>query len=118
MTEEQRIEILNNAKDFFRSEILTSHIEGACKRASKLSEYNVNPFLFKYLANFLTGNDNAESIAKALVLPRILGSSINTSFGMKVQKLIGQLFQGLGSTTSGIDIEFIDESMVEENIVN
>jgi hypothetical protein len=65
--------------------------------------------LFKYLANFLTGNDNAESIAKALVLPRILGSSINgTSFGMKVQKLIGQLFQGLGSTTSGIDIEFID----------
>lgn len=108
MTEEQRIEILNNAKDFFRSEIVTNHIEGACKRASKLTEYNVNPFLFKYLANFLTGNDNAESIAKALVLPRILGSSINTSFGMKVQKLIGQLFQGLGSTTSGIDIEFID----------
>lgn len=108
MTEEQRLEILNNAKDFFRTEIVTSHIEGACKRASKLSEYNVNPFLFKYLANFLTGNDDAESIAKALVLPRILGSSINTSFGMKVQKLIGQLFQGLGSTTSGIDIEFID----------
>lgn len=108
MTEEKRLEILNNAKDFFRNEIVTSHIEGACKRASKLSEYNVNPFLFKYLANFLTGNDNSESIARALVLPRILGSSINTSFGMKVQKLIGHLFQGLGSTTSGIDIEFID----------
>ena len=27
MTEEQRIEILNNAKDFFRSEIVISHIE-------------------------------------------------------------------------------------------
>lgn len=108
MTEEQRIEILNNAKEFFRNEIVTSHIEGACKRASKLSEYNVNPFLFKYLANFITGNDNSESIARALVLPRILGSSINTSFGMKVQKLIGELFQGLGSTTTGIDIEFID----------
>ena len=108
MTEEQRLEILNNAKEFFRKEIVTSHIEGACKRASKLSKYNVNPFLFKYLANFLTGNDSAESIARALVLPRILGSSINTSFGMKVQKLIGELFQGLGSTTSGIDIEFVD----------
>lgn len=108
MTEKQRLEILNNAKDFFRSEIVVSHIEGACKRAGKLSEYNVNPFLFKYLANFLTGNDSSESIAKALVLPRILGSSINTSFGMKIQKLIGHLFQGLGSTTSGIDIEFID----------
>ena len=91
MTEENRIEILNNAKDFFRSEIVTSHIEGACKRASKLSEYNVNPFLFKYLANFLTGNDNAESIARALVLPRILGSSINTSFGMKIQKFIPRM---------------------------
>lgn len=108
MTEQQRVEILNNAKEFFRTEIVARHITGACNRASKLSEYNINPFLFKYLANFLTGNDNAESIAKALVLPRVLGSSINTSFGMNVQRLIGHLFRGLGSTTSGIDIEFID----------
>jgi hypothetical protein len=56
----------------------------------------------------LTGNDDSESIAKALVLPRILGSSINASFGMKIQSLISFLFQGLGSTTQGIDIEFID----------
>jgi hypothetical protein len=104
----QRKQIIENAKIFFRNEIVQNHIDGACKRASKLSEYNVNPFLFKYLANFLTGNDDAESIAKALVLPRILGSSINTSFGMKIQSLIGSLFQGLGSTTHGIDIEFID----------
>jgi hypothetical protein len=61
------------------------------------------------LANFLTGNDDPESIAKALVLPRILGSSINTSFGMKIQNLISTLFEGMGSTTQGIDIEFIDE---------
>lgn len=108
MTEEQRINILIKAKDFFREEIVTSHIEKACKRASKLSEYNINPFLFKYLANFLTGKSDAESIATALVLPRILGSAITTSFGMKIQKLISLLFEGLGSTTSGIDIEFID----------
>lgn len=108
MDERQRQQIIANAKSFFRNEIVQNHIEGACKRASKLSEYNVNPFLFKYLANFLTGNDSAESIAKALVLPRILGSSINTSFGMKIQSLISTLFQGLGSTTQGIDIEFVD----------
>lgn len=104
----QRKQIIENAKAFFRNEIIQSHINGACKRASKLSEYNINPFLFKYLANFLTGNDDSESIAKALVLPRILGSSINTSFGMKIQSLISSLFKGLGSTTQGIDIEFID----------
>ena len=108
MDDKQRKQILDNAKTFFRNEITQGHIDGACKRASKLSEYNVNPFLFKYLANFLTGNDDSESIARALVLPRILGSSINTSFGMKIQSLISSLFQGLGSTTQGIDIEFID----------
>jgi hypothetical protein len=108
MNNKQRKQIIENAKIFFRKEIVEKHINGACSRASKLSEYNINPFLFKYLANFLTGNDSSESIARALVLPRILGSAINTSFGMKIQNLISSLFQGLGSTTHGIDIEFID----------
>lgn len=108
MEENKREQIIERAKNFFRQEIVQNHINGACNRASRLSEYNINPFLFKYLANFLTGNDNPESIAKALVLPRILGASINTSFGMKIQTLISTLFEGLGSTTQGIDIEFID----------
>lgn len=108
MDNQEREQIIENAKQFFREEIVQSHIDGACKRASSLSAYNVNPFLFKYLANFLTGNDDPESIAKALVLPRVLGSSITTSFGMRVQSLITSLFQGLGSTTQGIDVEFID----------
>ena len=108
MNDIQKKKIIENAKDFFRDEIVQNHINGACDRASRLSEYNINPFLYKYLANFLTGNDNPESIAKALVLPRILGTSINTSFGMKIQSLISSLFEGLGSTTQGIDIEFID----------
>ncbi|KYG83173.1 restriction endonuclease [Roseivirga seohaensis] len=108
MDDKQRKQILKNAKTFFREKIVKSHVDGACKRASKLSEYNINPFLFKYLANFLTGNDDSESIARALVLPRVLGASITTSFGMKIQNLISTLFQGLGSTTQGIDIEFID----------
>lgn len=108
MNENQRNELLQRAKDFFRKEIVEAHINVGCKKASKLSNYNVNPFLFKYLANFLKGNDDANSIAEALVLPRLLGSSINTTFGMRIQKLISELFEGYGSTTSGIDIEFID----------
>lgn len=108
MNDFQREQILESAKSFFRDEIVQSHIHKACKRAGQLSEYNINPFLFKYLANFLTGNDSPKSIARALVLPRMLGSSINTSFGMRIQRLISTLFEGLGSTTSGIDIEFID----------
>lgn len=108
MEEARRIELILKAKDFFRREIVDSHINTAIENASKLTEYNVNPFLFKYLANFLKGNSSSRSIAEALIYPRLLGSSITTSFGMKVQKLISELFEGFGSTTSGIDIEFID----------
>jgi hypothetical protein len=109
MTEEQRLTILDNAKTFFRDKIVRSHINGGSARASRLSDYNVNPFLYKYLANFLRGNDDPRSIAEALVYPRLLGSSINTSFGMRIQTLMGVLFDGiLGSMVAGIDIEFDD----------
>ena len=108
MTEQQRIQILENAKNFFKETIVENHVNIGCKKAGKLSNYNINPFLYKYLSKFLTGNDAPESIAKALIYPRILGSSITTSFGMQIQKQITTLFPGFGSTTSGIDIEFID----------
>lgn len=108
MTEPQRKQILENAKNFFKDTIVENHINIGCKKASKLSNYNINPFLYRYLSKFLTGNDTPESIAKALIYPRILGSSITTSFGMQIQKQITTLFPGFGSTTSGIDIEFID----------
>jgi len=108
MDEDQRIGIINRAKDFFREKIVLSHITGGIERASHLSEYNINPFLYKYLANFLRGNSSPRSIAEALVYPRLLGASITTTFGMQVQTLIGVLFEGLGSAIPGIDIEFID----------
>lgn len=108
MTKQEREELLHKAKDFFREEIVSSHIDGALDRASELESYNIHPFLLKYLANFLEGNDKPESIAKALIYPRILGTSITTIFGNKVQKMVGHLFSGLGSTALGIDIEFID----------
>jgi hypothetical protein len=43
MNKTQRDQIIENAKTFFRNEIVQNHIDGACSRASKLSEYNVNP---------------------------------------------------------------------------
>lgn len=107
MTEAQRIELLERAKGFIRNELAPAHILGL-KKASQLKNYNVNPFLYKYLANFLRGNSHAESIAEALIYPRILGSSITTSFGMRIQNFISTLFQGYGSVIGGIDIEFID----------
>lgn len=109
MTENERIQILRNSKTFFRNEIVNSHLEGATKRAGSLKSYNLNPFLLAYLANFLEGESTPESFAKALIYPRLLGTSINTTFGNKAQKMISELFDGMmGSVVQGIDIEFMD----------
>ena len=108
MTPEQRRELIDLAKDFFRDRIVRNHSTIAIQKASRLSSYNINPFLYKYLANFMNGDDSPESIARALVYPRLLGSSINTSFGMNIQAMISTLFQGMGSAVPGIDIEFTD----------
>lgn len=108
MSEELEQTILERAKHFFRTKIVTSHIEGGIDRASKLESYNVHPFLLKYLANFLEGNCNPRSIAKALIYPRILGTSITTIFGTHAQQMINELFSGMASIIPGIDLEFID----------
>ena len=49
-------------------------------------------------------------MAKALVYPRILGTSLNTSFGQNIQIFISQLAEiaGCASGIDGIDIEFVD----------
>lgn len=109
MDEELKQQILQRAKDFFRDKIVASHTTSSIQRASRLDSYNINPFLYKYLANFMNGNDSPESIAKALIYPRLLGSSITTSFGMHIQAMISTIFEGLaGSVVPGIDIEFVD----------
>lgn len=107
MTENEKQEILEKAKEFFKDTIVESHIKNT-KKLIKLKEFNVNPFLITYLANYLTGNNNPESIAKALIYPRVLGTSINTLFGNRLQTFCSKVLSGFASTTSGIDIEFID----------
>lgn len=100
--------IIGKAQTFFKEEIVPSHIANT-EKLKKIKEFNLNPFLDKYKAVFLTGNENPESIARALVYPRVLGTSINTTFGNKLQKFCSEVLEGFASTTSGIDIEFIDK---------
>ena len=106
MTEQEKQEILNKAKDFFTNILVANHKKNTEKL--KLKSFNINPFLIKYLSNFMSGSSNPEDIAKALVYPRVLGTSINTSFGTNLQKFCTSTLDGFSSTTSGIDIEFID----------
>lgn len=105
---EKRDAILENAKQFFREIIAKNHIKNT-EKCNQLSEFNVNPFLYKYLANFLTGNSEPDSIAKTLIYPRVLGTSITTSFGSNMQHFISSVLQGFASAIPGIDIEFEDQ---------
>lgn len=101
-------EVIKNAKEFFKKYIVESHIKNT-EKLTNLSEFNINPFLTIYLANFLSGYVDSKTIAKALIYPRVLGSSITTSFGSNIQKFCSSVLPGIGSTTPGIDIEFIDQ---------
>lgn len=83
ITELQKEAIINSGKEFFRTRIIPNHIRNL--QRLKLSSFNINPFLINYLAAFLCGDTEPDSLAKALVYPRILGTSLNTSFGQNVQ---------------------------------
>lgn len=104
-----REEILENAKQWFKDTIGKNHKANTLKLKDP-DEFNINPFLVTYLAKFLTGNQSAESLAKALIYPRALGTSITTSFGQHIQAFTGSVLTAFGSTTAGIDIEFIDQT--------
>lgn len=108
MEEIQKQSIIESGKRYFREIIIPGHLKNLQKL--RLKDFTVNPFLVNYLAAFLCGNTEPESLAKALVYPRILGTSINTSFGTNIQIFISSLAEVVGSASGidGIDIEFID----------
>ncbi len=108
MTEEQKSAIILSGKEYFRTTIIPNHIKNL--NSLNLKSFNINPFLINYLASFLCGNTEPESLAKALVYPRILGTSLNTSFGQNIQVFISTLKEIVGGASgiNGIDIEFED----------
>lgn len=108
MTEQQKRWIIESGKDFFRKSIIPNHLKNL--KSLKLKSFSINPFLVNYLASFLCGNTKPDSLAKALLYPRILGTSINTSFGQNTQIFISNLAEiaGKASGIDGFDIEFED----------
>jgi len=108
MNELEKKLILEKAQQWFLSTIAENHVANTEKLANP-NEFNINPFLTSYLANFLVGDSSPESIAKALIYPRVLGTSITTSFGTNIQKFSSEVLSSFGSTTQGIDIEFVDQ---------
>jgi hypothetical protein len=108
ISSEQKTQILERATAWFEQTIVKNHIQNTQKLTNP-DEFNINPFLVSYLAQFAYGQVTLETLARALVIPRIMGTSINTSFGQNMQQfmtdVLGPVF---GSMISGLDIEFTD----------
>ena len=108
MTKAERERILEKVKEWFRTVIVPNHLKNTQKLHAS-AEFDINPFLTPYLAAYMTGELTPESVAKALLYPRVLGTSISTSFGTNIQKFISDVLKNsFGSMVRGIDIEFID----------
>ena len=107
MNQRERQLILDRAKVFFRDRIAESHLRNT-QKLHRFDELSINPFIVKYLAQFAFGDSSPESIAKALIYPRVLGTSIATTFGAQTQAFCTEVLQASSSLASGMDIEFID----------
>jgi len=101
----EKKEILRKFKIWFKEELIEKHKANTLKLV-KLKNFKINHFLLHYLSNFLEGNSDWKSLAKVLIYPRVLGTSITTSFGSLMQSFLTKVLGAYGSTTSGIDIEF------------
>jgi hypothetical protein len=101
--------ILEKAKSFFVDKIIRNHVRGI-KTLISPENFNINPFIQPYLAKLLCGDTTDLSIARSLIYPRVLSTSISGIFGGQMQNFCSEVLGGFGSTTLGIDIEFIDQT--------
>lgn len=101
--------LIKKIVEYFQINIFENHIAASLEKHSQLKSYNINPIVVRYLSEILVGNYTAEGVAKALFLPRVLGTSINTSFGTRIQNMFIDLNIANGSMIKGMDIEFTDK---------
>lgn len=113
MIDLQEIELINKIVSYIKTNILDNHITASIMVNSKLKTYNINPIVVKYLSKLLDNGYTPLGVAKALFYPRVLGTSINTSFGTRLQKMFVELGIARGSMLDGMDIEFYD---LKENV--
>jgi hypothetical protein len=102
-------ELIEEIVAYFETRLFKNHVEASLKNNARLKSYHINPILVKYLSKILVGDYTANGVAKALFYPRVLGTSINTSFGTRIQNMFVELDLARGSLIKGMDIEFIDK---------
>lgn len=108
ITDAEKKRILTAADTWFRTDVVPKHIRNI-KKLKDADEFNINPFTVRYLAHLIGSKADVKGVAEALVLPRAITTSINTTFGSSLQKFISAQFNAPGSKTLGLDIEYTDK---------
>ncbi|MBN8697101.1 MAG: restriction endonuclease [Bacteroidetes bacterium] len=103
------IEIIDAIVTSLKEKVFEKHITSSLSKHTSISSYNINPIVVKYLSKLLEDKYSPEGVAKALFYPRVLGTSINTSFGTHIQNMLVDLRIAEGSMLKGMDIEFVDK---------
>ena len=107
-TADPSVRIVSEFAEWFSSTFIP-HQEELLQKWLKAKNHNINPYLVAYKSAALTGSKSAEGIAEALITLSWLGQGLSTSFGMQFQAQLTKILRDVfGSTTSGIDVEFID----------
>ena len=105
--------LIAQLEGWWQDDVFSKHKENV-KKLGRPSSFNINPFLHPYIANFVYGDTSPISLAKALVLPRAMGTSVTTTFGKKMQDfIVANIEHAEASGIDGIDIEFKNQATAE-----
>lgn len=100
--------IVDSFETWFRDEFIP-HQQDALDKWTKANKHNINPYLIAYRSIAMSGNLSAEVIAESLITLSWLGQGLSTSFGTQFQSQLTKILKDVyGSTTSGIDVEYLD----------
>ncbi|MCF1713323.1 hypothetical protein L0U88_01615 [Flavihumibacter sp. RY-1] len=102
-------ELIATITEYFKLNIFDNHLKASISIHTKLKTYKINPIIVKYLSKILENDFTAIGVAKALYYPRVLGTSISTIFGSRIQNMFVDIGLANGSLIKGMDIEFIDK---------
>jgi hypothetical protein len=109
MTSAQLAAHLENEIEKWFADTVIENNKKAIQKLNKASSFEINRYLAPYVSQATTGSITAEGIARGLIQGRAMVTSLNTSFGDRMQIFItNQIKEVVGSAIAGIDIEFED----------
>lgn len=109
-------ELKRNLKLFFKEEF-ADKIQEKLATGHSLSSFKVNPLVLTALSSGVFGEQTPLNMAKALLYPRVFGTSISTTFGDRMQTMCVKFLGAQASATPGMDIEFDDQTETQRVIM-